>query len=616
VIFTENVKGGDIMESSPEVAKTLARDVKVIVQHSGDTAYVTENVINLPVYDANAVFNAREAGVNRGYLDHEVAHKKRTDETAWKTWSERNKILKDGHLVQELGNIIEDLRIDGAEMKDTITGHAYMQHAAALEQTHKSQLIKSLTGKEEWSNPRAALPFAIQLLGYKRLGLYDIAFPDLDGKAALALEGKLPADIKEWADKVVDTIQTLAPDHSGTQPGLDIARSILGDIEDEEKKKAGGMSMPAPAGGRGKNKLMEGGPKTIMTDKDLSNMMGHHIKAGDRKAYRPFATAQDSVISLRGDGAHNEYARQLVEEMRKRDIAEYNQIKAKIGNIVHQLKLRLERALVAKSQIDWTSGREKGRLDARLLPQVPIGNTRVFKMPDEDISVNAAVSMLLDCSGSMSGAKMMLATQTAIALTEALDRSGVPVEVLGWHNGSLDGDLANQLRQVMGDARHDARIRFSRLNPQMLFEFKGFNTALRSAMSSLAMAAHAAGGDNADGDAVMSTWRRLRVRPEARRILLVLSDGRPSSMSLNSDDDHLGQYLRNVVQDITKAGAEIIGVGIKDQSVKKYYPRYVVLDDIGELPKTVIGMIADLLLNKRSVKLDNSELFAVNNRVA
>jgi cobaltochelatase CobT len=59
-----------------------------------------------------------------------------------------------------------------------------------------------------------------------------------------------------------------------------------------------------------------------------------------------------------------------------------------------------------------------------------------------------------------------------------------------------------------------------------------------------------------------------------------------------------------------KAGVDIMGVGILDDSVERYYPKHVVINNINDLAGAAMDQIARALLGERFV-VDNSKLLGV-----
>ena len=56
-----------------------------------------------------------------------------------------------------------------------------------------------------------------------------------------------------------------------------------------------------------------------------------------------------------------------------------------------------------------------------------------------------------------------------------------------------------------------------------------------------------------------------------------------------------------------------MGIGINSNAVKRFYPDYVVVQDINELSKTVMDKLAKRLLGERFV-IDNADLIKGNAR--
>ena len=88
--------------------------------------------------------------------------------------------------------------------------------------------------------------------------------------------------------------------------------------------------------------------------------------------------------------------------------------------------------------------------------------------------------------------------------------------------------------------------------------------------------------------------------------MIVFSDGQPVS------DSHFGwnvfsQHLRDVVGDVTDAGVDVIGVGIGDDNVSRFYPKYVVVNAVEDLAGQAIDMMAKALMGEGFV-VDNSKL--------
>ena len=148
--------------------------------------------------------------------------------------------------------------------------------------------------------------------------------------------------------------------------------------------------------------------------------------------------------------------------------------------------------------------------------------------------------------------------------------------------------------------------KYHRTDPLDMYIFKAFEERLNEAKGAMAQMPDLAGGDNSDGEAVQNAFDRLRKRPEKRKVMIVFSDGRPISggdFGRRAFDHH----LRDVVRDVTDAGVDVIGVGIGDDNVSKFYPKYVVVNDVEDLAGQAIDMMAKALMGEGFV-VDNSKL--------
>ncbi|MGY9053270.1 MAG: cobaltochelatase CobT-related protein, partial [Rhodobacterales bacterium] len=104
---------------------------------------------------------------------------------------------------------------------------------------------------------------------------------------------------------------------------------------------------------------------------------------------------------------------------------------------------------------------------------------------------------------------------------------------------------------------------------------------------------------NIDGEALEWAHKRMMARPEARRILMVISDGAPvddSTLSVNSAA-YLEKHLRDVITMIEKRSAvELTAIGI-GHDVTRYYERAVTITDAEQLAGAITEQLAGLFDN-------------------
>jgi cobalamin biosynthesis protein CobT len=318
--------------------------------------------------------------------------------------------------------------------------------------------------------------------------------------------------------------------------------------------------------------------------------------------YRPASTAHDKWHH-RTDESRKWGRYTLGRRLNSSTASDYNNRIAATASTINVMRRKLERALMAREMRDWDFGRQDGRLDNRRLVQAVRGNHNVFKLRTERAEMDTALTVLIDLSGSMGGDKCQLASQCAIAISEALERTSVQYEVLGFSatTGWLNG--------IQPPARYG-----SRWEPIDMFIFKAFHERLFEAKGALAAITECAGGNNVDGESLQYAWSRLSQRPEKRKVMIVLSDGSPAAET-SFNTSHLGMHLRSVIANLKDAKCELIGIGILDDSVEAFYDKHVVVSSLEDLAGSAMDQIARVLLGDRFV-VDNSKLLEADKGMA
>lgn len=267
----------------------------------------------------------------------------------------------------------------------------------------------------------------------------------------------------------------------------------------------------------------------------------------------------------------------------------------KTQKMVGTMQKEIERMMAARSQCVRVPGYRSGRLHSAGLHRLMAGDDRVFRRKFENKSKDVAVGLLIDNSGSMSSVgKIHVAMSAGYALSSTLEKVGIKHEVIGfttfWKDMYNNKAMINEIQEEMRRIGRD----FSRIEPIYMPIFKSFDERLTPAIKKRFAAAPFGGhlGANADGESVEIAALRLLQRTEQRKVLIVLSDGQPTCSG-----DHAQQVrkLHDVVAANEKAGIETIGIGILDYSVKHYYPKSMVLNDLNALPGIVMGELKRIL---------------------
>ena len=251
----------------------------------------------------------------------------------------------------------------------------------------------------------------------------------------------------------------------------------------------------------------------------------------------------------------------------------------------------IERMMASQSHVIRTPGHKSGKLHAPSLFRVTQGDPRVFSQKQEHTSKDTAVSVVIDNSGSMGGAKMALAMTAGYALCSTLDRVKIANEVIGFTTGGWYG-MPESMRKAMADDAKKARIAWDRTTPLVLPIYKTFDERLTATVKArFAFMKNAQAGlvGNVDGESLEYCAERLIKRTEKRKVMLVLSDGQPAGSHKS------GPHLTHVVEQLGKMGIECIGIGIMDSSVQRFYPKYTVLKRAQDLPTQVMTEIKKIL---------------------
>jgi cobalamin biosynthesis protein CobT len=276
-------------------------------------------------------------------------------------------------------------------------------------------------------------------------------------------------------------------------------------------------------------------------------------------------------------------------------------------HLIGVMQKDIERMMAARSQVINVPGFRSGRLHSNGLHRLVAGDDRVFRRRHENRSKDTAVGLLVDNSGSMmSGGtgwgsrnnKMGLAMTSAYALSLTLERVGIAHEVLGFTTAHprLGNTKPGYSPTIVEAESRRTGIRYSREEPLYIPIYKEFGERLTPPVKARFAEARSNQiflNQNIDGESVEIAMMRLMQRRESRKVLLVLSDGNPAGAPANGRE--LCSHLHKVVADAGKLGVDLVGIGIMDASVKTFYPRSVVLSDLGSLPGAVMGELKRIL---------------------
>jgi cobaltochelatase CobT len=305
-------------------------------------------------------------------------------------------------------------------------------------------------------------------------------------------------------------------------------------------------------------------------------------------AYGVHTTAHDRVV-----GAETLGDPRSLREARTRLDARRAEYRRDLSRLVTQL----QRRLMALQTRSWIFDLEEGLIDASRLDRVVVnpGFSDAYKQEEESQFRDTAVTLLLDNSGSMRGKPIEIACVVSDMIAAALEQCGVTTEILGFTTSGWKGGKA-----AADWARAGKPANPGRLNDLLHIVYKSADESLRRVRNNLCvMLSNDLLKENIDGEALLWASRRLAVRSEVRKVLIVISDGAPvdqATLENNDDKQILDRHLRQTIAAIQKGGQiELAAIGIKHE-VGQYYDTAIQVDRVEELGKSLIRLIDALVV--------------------
>lgn len=245
------------------------------------------------------------------------------------------------------------------------------------------------------------------------------------------------------------------------------------------------------------------------------------------------------------------------------------------GLQVNSLANKIRRLLQVQSQARWVGGATSGRIHRKsayraAMPTVGDGrwNREIFKRRHQDATLDVAVSVLCDFSGSMGGAKMAHAAFGGYILSDAIGR------------------VLRVPTRVQTFSEHDEYTIMCVLkNWDEIVTEEDYKDRAARAVNTMEQ--------NDDGSAILWTYEDLRRRPEKRKVLIVLSDGSPAS---SRPGDEM-RYTQQVVSEIEESGGvECYGIGIMDRNVSSIYKEWSTINSPEEIEEAILQTVKRKLI--------------------
>ena len=222
-------------------------------------------------------------------------------------------------------------------------------------------------------------------------------------------------------------------------------------------------------------------------------------------------------------------------------------------------RANLSRLLRTLDFVGWSTHEESGRLDRRALTRYATGSANIFSRRDIKESEKTAVSILIDCSGSMEGNRIDIAQSVAVHLSRLLNRARVPFAVTGFHRD----------RGTWKNVNTETAI----ISVPTFIPFKRWGESYGKAIPKLGAINACAYGGTPDYSAIHNALDEISLREESRKLLFVLTDA----------EGYAVQQIQHLQKLADSLGVTIIAIGVGYTDVEKCFTNAENVCDIKDL---------------------------------
>lgn len=513
-----------------------------------------------------------------GYIDHEVSHVMFSDNddicdtTRSKLW----------HYVH---NCIEDPRVNKAisdhykgSGKNIKAGYDYL-FSAPKDPTKDNPYDKDYVDGLDLSDPKKLAEFHLKyssLWFAKRMGdqLSADKYDELD------LDRFFEPLEKKMDPKKLNYLK----DVKTPEDVRDLSNYYEGFFDEEAMKK---MEPDKSKGGKGEPVDGKGTDPLKSLEEQLSERLKWEIEECVIKS-------KESIYwTNRFDKKYNKH--EIVKNLlRHGNVNEFEEEAKTVSNYISK---DLRRLLEERRRQYYIGGYKSGKLNTKKLYSVRTGNDRIFKKKNEIRAVHAAVSLLIDLSGSMSGPKVKVAMLSAYAFALCLEQLKIPYEVYGFCTDNGSHEMSTEWAKFKKENRPEVINKVvNSYSPEYIYAFKEFGENF-DLVSKQGMTGCGQSGarmiQNEDSKHVKLALERLSARPEKVKALFVFSDGVPmfhteTGAQTRMSYDNLRYYADNAKD---KYGVDIYSIGIVSESVSKFYQKYKIINNLAELPNALFDYL-------------------------
>ena len=525
-----------------------------------------------------------------------------------------NKYLPEGQKAREIFNTLEKIRCEAIGSKE-MAGVAKNLSQMEITKIKRKELgYAKQEGEENFT----------EALGY-------IVREKLTGEVIEETK-KTIETWKEWIEeRAGETIENLSFEVEDQQAFAKIIRKLIGDLElgdelgdepDDDDSETSDQDEDFANNEDQENQDEETNDQSSeSTETDVSDeeeiIQSETIEIGDdedinneelTKAVRNQSGDEDKKREI----PYRIFTNKYDEEIKALDLCELDELDRlreyldqqlqHLQGAVTRLANKLQRKLLAQQNRSWEFDLEEGLLDVSKLTRVIIDPTSPlsFKMEKDIEFKDTIVSLLIDNSGSMRGRPITIAAMCGDILARTLERCSVKTEILGFTTKAWKGGRSRERWLEEGKLPAPGR-----LNDLRHIIYKTADEPWRRSKRNLGlMLREGLLKENIDGEALDWAYKRLQMRSEQRKILMVISDGAPvddSTLSVNAGN-YLERHLKHMISKIEKDDSiELVAIGI-GHDVNRYYKRAVTIIDADQLGGAITEQLADLFDENQNSK--------------
>lgn len=561
----------DLMTELMGVVPVLG-ERKVVVGFAGTGAFCDKalSYVNIPSLPPAKVLPLAIAQEIRGFAAHEAAHLAFTDPTV--------EIVDDNgeqnSLLHTIWNCIEDYMIE-RDWLELYPG-ARKNFAATEARCCRGYLEGYTQDPDVARDLRRVGPVALTWLRAMHFGLGTQASRD----CFQTLDGGFQTRVMGWFQDIMD-VET-------TQDCLDAAKEIYADIDADpidplNPPRGAGGSGNGQGSGSGKGSSSGAatqqdvytGPKPLPTGSQLQQVLDDQGLSSNEMVSAQVDSSATSgpYAEILGDSEGYTIAQAALSEIQGEASA---------------ISMHLRRALTTAGKTRFKSGRQDGMIDPSRIAVAQMGGLDYHKRKVKGEIIDTALSILVDCSGSMGGGSMQVCQQMSLALESALSGTLVKHEIVGFTTASEDQADDTFKTMVAANQANGGDAHFRAIG---MYEFRKFGQSYNTALMGIGNMTRAYMGGTPTGDAMLLAHDRLARRKERRHVMMVLTDG-------CSDD---AERVQQAVDAISACNVTVIGVGICSDHVQDEFENHVVINDIKDLPAVMMSKITKLLLGDKKL---------------